>query len=252
VEEHRPKTTEEEKVKMNNRNNRMTRTGRSLAAMCLLIFVLSAPALAQTYEEAIRQSAVFDAQNGIRKLRSVAADIRGYAQMVAFTYHGRFQPGSVTLPGDVWVTTQGEVQETCKRFDREALQFQIYQLLGLPANTNYTDFVRIDAKIPDIFRPTPDPRITTEYPCELQSGQIPANCGNVFPGDASQDHKAWIATQALNSYHVGGYPWTHVGYTYWWGPHKGGDVYGASEYVIRKGSQVEVLEVVDCAKYCAP
>src|SRR5262249_46584267 len=143
---------------MNKQSKRMVRTGSRLAILCLLLLICSAPALAQTYDQAIRQSAVFDAQNGIRKLKPVAPDIGGYGHMVAFTYHGRFQPGHVTLPSDVWVTIQGEVQQICKQLDRVGLQLRLYQLLGLPANTNYVDFVSINAKTSDIFRPAPDPR----------------------------------------------------------------------------------------------
>ena len=47
-----------------------------------------------------------------------------------------------------------------------------------------------------------------------------------------------------------GYPWTRLGYTFNW--YSGGDRYGASEYVVRGGSIIEVVSSSDIAAYCKP
>ena len=45
-----------------------------------------------------------------------------------------------------------------------------------------------------------------------------------------------------------GWPWTALGYTYNW--HPGSPRYGASEYLVRGGTQVVVTGVIPIAEYC--
>jgi hypothetical protein len=158
--------------------------------------------------------------------------------------------GTITLSGDMWVTAVPEVQDKCRAFTGDVVA-RLHQLLGLPpaAKDQPAFFSTLRVRLPDIFRPSPDPGIDTQYPCDDQSADT---CGNVFPPNASPEHRAWIARSTLGLHRwPGGYPWTHLGYTYDWG-HRGDSAYGASEYVIRAGSQVEVLSAASYAEYCAP
>ena len=98
----------------------------------------------------------------------------------------------------------------------------------------------MQAGVRDIFRPCPDPDPTK------------AECGNAFPENVDVNHKAWLAEQVLQRYQTApqGYPWTRLGYTYDWNP--ASPRYGASEYVVRKGSKVTVTEKQPTAAYCRP
>jgi hypothetical protein len=60
---------------------------------------------------------------------------------------------------------------------------------------------------------------------------------------------SYIVTPSLLDRRGNGYPWTRLGYTYNWRP--GTDKYGASEYVVRKGATVNVLDVIPYQQYCA-
>ncbi|MGH9761608.1 MAG: hypothetical protein ACREAC_12340, partial [Blastocatellia bacterium] len=158
-----------------------------------------------------------------------------------------YKPGPTSLGVDVWTTIVPEVQDRCKRFPESTLKLDLQKLLGLPTTKNFTNFVVLIVDARDIFRPAPDPSTNTEFPC---SDPADPQCGNSFPSSATDAHKAWIAGQSLGSYQIpGGYPWTHLGYTYYWD--HGGDIYGASEYVVKKGSTVEVTTVTPYQDYCA-
>ena len=62
-------------------------------------------------------------------------------------------------------------------------------------------------------------------------------------------NKAWFAEQVNSRYQdPNGYPWTRLGYTFDWNPET--PRYGASEYVIRKGSAVTVKTRTSTAEYC--
>lgn len=48
-------------------------------------------------------------------------------------------------------------------------------------------------------------------------------------------------------------PWTALGYTFDWAPHRlsGYERFGESEFVIRKGASIEIKDVVTTMQYCA-
>ncbi len=62
------------------------------------------------------------------------------------------------------------------------------------------------------------------------------------------DHAVFFANQKISSYKVKGYPWTRLGYTYDWNPNT--TDYGASEYVIKKNSKVEIVSIISTEAYC--
>ncbi len=152
--------------------------------------------------------------------------------------------GRTSVGIDVWVTLSPQVRDLCKAYSKEpgALRLRLQQLLGLPADAEGTtgaprEFVVMSVRAKDLFRPCPDPDPTT------------ASCPTDFPADAPESHKAWMASQVSSRYTApGGYPWTRLGYTFDWNPDT--PRYGASEYVLRRGSAVTVKSRTPTVRYC--
>lgn len=203
------------------------------------------------YNKAIYDSSVYKFSN-LRPLFPLTFDVEKRAKVVSLTDH-QYAKGDTTLPVDIWVTAVPEVQTICRGFSGD-LSMRLHQLLGLHPARRFSNFVVISVNANDIFRPTANPDPTTVLPC---SSAIPANCGEAFPDNVTQEHVKWIAQQMLSLYVLSeshlipvGYPWTRLGYTYDWKP--GANKYGASEYVIRKGSTIKVLEIIPYQTYCRP
>jgi hypothetical protein len=163
-----------------------------------------------------------------------------------------YTPGPQSLGGYVWVTAVPEVQQKCKDFKEKDLALRLRQLLGLQPEAQFQHFVVMKVAASDIFRPATNPLTTTPWPCGAKKESY---CGEQFPYWASPAHMQWLANQMLTSYVVApehngtySYPWTRLGYTYDW--KEGADRYGASEYVVRPGSVVNVLSVTPYAAYC--
>ncbi len=196
------------------------------------------------YGDSIFQSAVFK-PSSVHPLLVVPA---GAEKVSVLTWTGKqtaekFYPiGEATVGIDVWVTLAPQVRRLCESYPTEtgALRLRLQQLLGLPAKDEERTFVEMQARVGDIFRPCPDPDPTK------------AECGNAFPKDVDEDHKSWLAEQVLQRYQAApqGYPWTRLGYTYDWNP--ASPRYGASEYVVHKGSKVTVTKKMATTDYCRP
>lgn len=229
----------------------MTRI-RSVIALAVAL-LLSACTTAQraaidpnaVYVDAIYKSAVYEHEH-VRELRPLVAT--DGAVLVVSMRTVALPKGKLTIAGDMWVTGVPEVRERCSAFTGNVVE-RLHELLGLPPATAgepaFFSTMRVHAN--DLFRPAPDPRIDTRFPCDDESSDT---CGNVFPDNATLEHRAWIARSMLGLHRwPGGYPWTHLGYTYDWGG-KGESAYGASEYIVRGGSQVEVVDAVSYTDYC--
>jgi hypothetical protein len=205
--------------------------------------------LLAAYNASIYDSSVYKFSN-LRPLKPLKFDASKLVSVVTLTSFD-YQLGQTTLPVYVWVTEVPEVHDTCQGFSGD-LALRLRQLLGLHPGSQFTSFVVMTVKAGDIFRPTANPDPTTTLPCACP---IPANCGEAFPDTVSDAHVRWLAEKMLSSYVLSesslipvGYPWTRLGYTYDWKP--GSNKYGASEYVIRKGSTVSVTVIVPYKKYC--
>jgi hypothetical protein len=219
-----------------------------LLVLLTLILVAGRRAYAQDvqYAAAIKDAAVYQ-QSHVHELVPLAPDKDDNVAVVTLTNYTGYQTGWTQLSQDVWVTQVPQVKDICRTFPPQELQLDLRKLLGLPPDKPETNFVVFSSSAQSLFRPTPDPNTYTKYPC---GDNIVANCGNQFPAGATDNHKAWIAFQSLSSFQIpGGYPWTHLGYTYHWG--HGVDIFGPSEYVIRSGSWVRVSEIVPIKEYCA-
>lgn len=205
-----------------------------------------------SYNFAIYDASVYKFSN-LRPLLPLKFDSNKTVTVASLTSDKSYIKGANKLSDDVWVTAVPEVQKICQGYKDDLAQ-RLRQLLGLHPGQEIINFVVISADEAEIFRPTANPDPTTVLPC---SSDIPANCGEVFPDNVSQEHVKWIANQMLSSYVISestiipiGYPWTRLGYTYNW--KSGANKYGASEYVIRKGSTVNVLDIVPYQDYCSP
>lgn len=194
------------------------------------------------YDASIYQAAVFRPEN-LRPLKPVVPDASGEVLVTTAKGPGQWTLGQLTLRGQVWVSLVPEVKDKCRGYSGDLAMF-LRQTLGLTPTQPVAQFVTMRVRAQDMFRPAPDPRIDTIYPCLDPATKT--DC-NVFPPDVDPKHKQWIAETYLTVQIPNGYPWTHIGYTYNWGP---GDRYGASEYIVRGGSNVFVTEVTPIADYC--
>ena len=207
--------------------------------------------LMNVYKNAIYDAAVYKFSN-VRPLKKLEFDPKTHtARVVTLTDYPYTRGKTKPLGIDVWVTAVPEVQNACQSFKGD-IGLRLRQFLGFPPEHKFTDFVVITVKRKDIFRPAPNPDPTTTSPC---GNAMESNCGEAFPQRVSKKHVKWLANQMLSSYVISesaqtrdGYPWTRLGYTYDWRP--GSNKYGASEFVIRKGSKVKVEEIVPYETYC--
>ncbi len=187
----------------------------------------------------------------IRPLKTPRMRPDGTVEVVTATKYNVTTP----LYGDTWVTIVPELQTVCRQF-RGDVPMQLRELLGVPPDHQIPHLVVMLVQAADMFRPTPDPNPWTVCPCgNPASGtckfDAAVQCGNSFPKDVPASHVQWIANSLLGLHQVpGGFPWTHLGYTYNWKP--GADPYGASEYIVRKGSQVIVENTLSPEEYCKP
>jgi len=206
-----------------------------------------APAgLMALYDASIASAAVYRPQD-VLALKPAAADAEGRVRVATYTnWSGYHADSTLTLARDVWVTLVPEVRDSCAGFGAETT-LRLEQLLGLPPGAGYDRFAEMSVRLEDLFRPAADPAVTTTRPCP---DSVSGGCGTRFPPGVSPAHVRWIADNMLNHWMIPqGYPWTRLGYTYNW--HPGSPRYGASEYVVRAGSQVRVLSVAPSAQYCA-
>lgn len=152
--------------------------------------------------------------------------------------HGNTMMKIYETTRDIWVTVAPEIKDFCveNSLTPENLTLRMEQLLGVPPNNGKIRFVEFWVKPADLFRPAPDPDITTTA-ATLD-----------FPANVSEDHKKWFNDLKAVSYLSTGYPWTRLGYTYDWG--KSDNHIGLSEYVIRIGALVDVHSSSLNVYYC--
>lgn len=219
------------------------------------------PKLWREYYEAVRDSAVY-APSKLRLLKPLEVDAKGNVLVVALG-PDPFPKGTMTTTREIWVTLVPEVQTKCKQYGPDA-PMRLRQLLGLPPYSPkaYTVFNTFTVPAGSVFRPAPDPETATKLPCpgtaSWTGNGFPPNCGNVFPQGTADAHIQWMAGNSLFSYQetdhpsgsqpTVGYPWTHLGYTFNY--HSGDDRYGASEYVVMKGTIIDVVSSASIAEYC--
>lgn len=141
------------------------------------------------------------------------------------------------LEREIWVTAVPELQQFASQLDlsENSLILRLEQYLGLPPHNGKTKFVQMWVNSRDLFRPCPDSEIN-DTRCEIQ-----------FPPRVWRAHQYWFIDKMLTSYGEEGYPLTRLGYTYDWGSLE--TEAGASEFVIRKGAEVEIESVTETIEY---
>jgi hypothetical protein len=157
--------------------------------------------------------------------------------------------------GDTWVTVEPHLQQFCSAFmrgrkpDEAALTRRLEQRLGLSPASSKAYFVRLRLDHPDssvVFRPCSDPA-----PDE-------GKCSVGPPAKASTEYQQWFLNQYYGSYGrslISEFPWTALGYTFDWAPVRsnpsGFQRLGESEFVVRKGASIEILDSVPTVQYCS-
>lgn len=199
----------------------------------------------EIYAEAVNRSAIVNSSY-VRPLVAIPSD-QTMVNVVTWTTQETAEKyyviGEAKVGVDVWVTIAPQIKLLCSAYSTEAdaLKLRLQQLLGLPPDPAARVFVVMKVRATHIFRPCPDPDPTKD------------KCGPEFPAGLAdgEAHKAWFAEQTVSRYRdPKGYPWTRLGYTYDWNPET--LRYGASEYVVRKGSPVTVKDRVPTQAYCHP
>jgi hypothetical protein len=166
-------------------------------------------------------------------------------RMVAWTTFTGYKPGGNLLSREIWVTAVPQLQELCRTLPDDAARIaRINEFLGLPP-ANESDngrlFVEMWVAPEDMFRPCADPEIDD------------TTCGIQFPANVTAEHRSWFINNYASSYgfwQTTRYPWTGLGYTYDWCSQDTKHV-GASEFVIRSGSVVNVTAIINRDTYCA-
>lgn len=139
---------------------------------------------------------------------------------------------TVTLDQDaVWTFTPDELAQRYKAESGHVSDWdlRLKQLIGLPPDSEYSAFTTFWADPADICRPAcqTDPA-NGEMQTALDRNSVP------------ESYAAWFNENILYSYFYDAYPWTRLGYTYDWADN--GSEYGLSEFLVRQGAKVEVVD----------
>ena len=101
------------------------------------------------------------------------------------------------------------------------------RLLGMPQSSKNGYFSAVWVSVENVIRPAyqPDPTV------QLSADDL--------GGGSLGEYADWFESNTMSSYFYGSvrYPWTRLGYTYYRG---GKSEYGLSEFLILKGSEIEI------------
>lgn len=153
----------------------------------------------------------------------------------------------------IWVVLDSEIRPKCAKWSLhgDALRERLEQLLGLPPGTpperRKTQMVTMRV-----------PPGSLQRPClgeESDASGVPRCTLRPSPeGDVNL--RSFVLEQMANSWVIEkgapGYPFTRLGYTFDW--HASGERtkrYGASEFVLRPGTEVKVLSTSSTDDYCS-
>lgn len=128
--------------------------------------------------------------------------------------------------GEVWTFTPKEMKEWIIENGSAPSSLRLEQLLGLPANKGYTHVSALWVSPADVLRPA--------YTSNIYDG----NMTDKFLTQPDDEYFNWFNGNMTWSYEDSAFPWTRLGYTYDWADN--GTEYGLSEFIIKKGSVVEV------------
>lgn len=178
----------------------------------------------------------------VRPLLVPRPDSAGRVRVAVFTtYPGYRTAEAMTLP-ELWVTLAGEVRDSCAHFGDGRESAETVKLLGLlPGDEAGRYFAELEVPLASLARPAPDPDPTRALPCA--DGSLPAACA--APPGVDTAVARLVAQSRASSY-----PFTGLGFTYNWRDRA--PPYGASEFVVRRGTQARVVGTWEVATYCRP
>ena len=135
----------------------------------------------------------------------------------------------MTLPAD-WLRKK----DAFVGLDSVAAHMRMIQMYGMSPDCNFNIMVYFYADPTYMFRPAPDPDITT------------TTVGLEFPAYANENYKVgdtnfreWFRYSYESAYEDDSpLPWTQLGYTYDW--HEGADPKGLSEYIVTDQCLIKV------------
>lgn len=130
--------------------------------------------------------------------------------------------------GSVWAFTDKEL-EAVYEVEKDSVEdwtLRLEQLIGLQEDSGYTVITGMWVEVEDVTRPA------------YQSDATDDTMTNAFSEEVDEEYKEWFDENILDSYFYGAYPWTRLGYTYDWADN--GTEYGVTEFLIAKGSEIEV------------
>ena len=130
--------------------------------------------------------------------------------------------------GEVWTFTDKEIKAWYQKNKENVINWdlRLEQLIGLPKDSGYTHFSAFWVSPDDIIRPA--------YTFDITKSDMSAE----FTKVPEQTFLEWFNSNIEWSYQESAYPWTRIGYTYDWADN--GTEFGLSEFLIKKGSDVEV------------
>lgn len=131
--------------------------------------------------------------------------------------------------GEIWTFTDREILSW---YDKNAegvddWELRLEQLIGLPADAEYTHVSAFWADLDELIRPAYQTDVTKQLSADL------------LDGSGLGAYKEWFDGNSEYSYsEATPYPWTRLGYTYDWA--EGDAEYGLSEFLILSDSVIEV------------
>ena len=138
----------------------------------------------------------------------------------------------VTLDwGEVWTFTADEIKEWYGQNNGGVTDWslRLKQLIGLPADKEYTHFTAMWVSPDDMIRPA--------YNTDIYSDDMPLE----LAGDGDENYREWFEDNIVSSYFAStSYPWTRLGYTYDWAQAYSESDYGLTEFLVSQSSAVKV------------
>lgn len=131
--------------------------------------------------------------------------------------------------GYIWTYTDKELATHAGELAKsEDAVMRMRQLISINPNKTHSTVTGLWVNPSDVIRPAYQPdaakgSMTTAFP----KGE-----------EIEESFQSWFNQNILDSYYYGNYPWTRLGYTYDWADN--GKEYGLTEFLIKKGAQVEV------------
>jgi len=150
-----------------------------------------------------------------------------------------------TLTRDTWVSLPSELGRKCDGAADPLLALQM--VLGMPPEGGSWELIRFKVATRHVFRPCASGPSITRDTCSFNIPQ--AGIGQTWE-DSTQ---AFVFQQMWSSYTKGfkwpGYPFTGMGWSYNWDP-DADDPYGISEYVVRDGATISLIETLAPDAFC--